>query len=177
MKRNLVIGLLITLALVVSGFTYAFWAAGIAADDLEDTQSITVGTGETVSSTVNLTAAVNSQGADALVPAGFAAAGKVESLTLTFTIDWDSTGADASGLVSTLTASFDSAANPSTTDVTSLFNVSFNNAGSYSITSDGSSVTVIATVTMDEPANQAEYDLVAGLAIDLTFTFTVAAVS
>ncbi len=174
-QKSLVIGLLVVLAFLVSGFTYAYWAAGIAADSESQTGTITVGTGETVVSTVNVSAAVNSQGADALVPAGFAASGKITSLTLTFTVDWDSTGLDASGLTSTLTVSLVSATNPSSVDVLSLFNASFNNGGSYTIISDGSNVTVIATITMDEPANQAEYNLVAGLAITLGFSFSVAA--
>lgn len=176
-KRSLLIVMLIMLALVTSGFTYAFWAAGIAADSETAVGTINVGTGETVTSTVNVAAAVNSQGADDLVPAGFAAAGKIVSLTLTFSVDWDSTGVDASGLQSTLTVALTAAANESAADVLSLFNAAFNGAGdgTYTIVSDGSAVSVVVTITMDEPSSQAEYNLVAGQAIDLTFSFTVAA--
>jgi hypothetical protein len=178
-QKSLVIGLLVVLAFLVSGFTYAYWAAGIAADTESKTGTITVGTGETVVSTVNVAAAVNSQGANALVPAGFAASGKITSLTLTFSVDWASTGLDASGLTSTLTVELVSATNPSSVDVLSLFNASFNGTGTnnaqYTIVSDGSNVSVVVTITMDEPANQAEYNLVAGLAITLGFSFSVAA--
>ncbi len=176
MKRNLVIGLLITLALVVSGFTYAFWAAGIAADSETQTGTISVGTGETVSSTVNVSAATNSQGADDLVPAGFGGVGKIESLTLTFSVDWDSTGADASSLTSTLTVALTGASNGTPAQdaaVLALINASFNDGGSYTIISDGAAVSVVATITLDEPANQAEYNLVAGLDLTLTFSFSV----
>lgn len=176
-KRSLLIVMLVMLALVTSGFTYAFWAAGIAADSETAVGTISVGTGETVSSTVNVGVAVNSQGANELVPAGFAAAGKIESLTLTFSVDWDSTGLDASNLQSTLTVVLTAAENESSADVLSLFNAAFNGAGdgTYTIVSDGSAVTVIVTITMDEPASQAEYNLVAGQDIDLTFSFSVAA--
>ncbi len=176
-KRSLLIVMLIMLALVTSGFTYAFWAAGIAADSETATGTIQVGTGETVTSTVNVAAAVNSQGADELVPAGFAATGKIESLTLTFSVDWDSTGLDASSLQSTLTVALTAAVNESSANVLSLFNAAFNGVGdgTYTIVSDGSAVSVVVTITMDEPANQAEYNLVAGQEIVLSFSFSVAA--
>ena len=178
-KRGLVIGLLIMLAVITSGFTYAFWAAGVAADSETATGTISVGTGNTVTSTVNVAAAVNSQGADDLVPAGFAETGKITSLTLTFSVDWDSTGLDASNLQSTLTVALTAATNPTPTSVLSLFNASFNGAGAggneYIVVTDGDAVSVVVTITMDEPADKAEYDLVAGLDILLTFSFTVAA--
>lgn len=178
-QKSLVIGLLVVLAFLVSGFTYAYWAAGIAADSETQVGTISVGTGETVTSTVNVSAATNSQGANDLVPAGFAASGKIVSLTLTFTVDWDSTGADANNLTSTLTVALTAAKNPSNVDVLSLFNAAFNGTGAgnatYTIISDGGNVTVIATITMNEPTNQAQYNLVAGLDIELTFSFSVAA--
>lgn len=173
-QKKLVIGLLVMLAVLVSGFTYAYWAAGIAADSDTGVETITIGTGETVSSTVGIGSAVIGSGT--LVPTGFAVGGDVTSVTLTWTVAWASTGLDASGLSSTLSVVLDSVENPSSADVSALFNVSLNNAGSYTIISDGATVTVIATITMNEPASQAVYNTVAGLAIDFTFTFTVAAV-
>ncbi len=174
-QKSLVIGLLVVLAFLVSGFTYAFWAAGIAADDATQVGTIQVGTGNIVTSTVSVGAAVNSQGANALVPAGFAESGKITSLTLTFTVSWASTGLDASGLTSTLLVDLIGALNEDDEDVLAFFNASFNLGGSYTIVSDGSNVTVIATITMDEPANQAEYLLLAGQLIELEFSFEVAA--
>lgn len=173
-SKNLVVALLVVLALAVSGFTYAFWSAGVAADTESKTGTITVGTGEQVISTVNVSAAVNDQGADALVPAGFAASGKITELTLTFTVSWASTGLDASGLTSELTVALVSATNPSSTSVLSLFNASFDET-TYTIVSDGANVIVTATITMNEPANQAAYNTVAGLAITLGFSFSVPA--
>jgi len=176
-SKNLVVALLVVLALAVSGFTFAFWSAGVLADDTTATGTITVGTGETVVSTVNVAAAVNSQGANALVPAGFTAEGKITSLTLTFSVDWDSTGTDASGLTSTLTVALTGAENSLEADVLSLFNAEFNGAGdgTYTVITDGSAVSVVITITLDEPADQAEYELVAGESVILSFSFTVAA--
>jgi len=181
-SKNLVVALLVVLALAVSGFTYAFWAAGVAADSETATGTVTVGTGATVVSTVVVAAAVNSQGADSLVPAGFAAAGKITSLTLTFAVDWDSTGLDASGLTSTLTVALTNASNGTTANdaaVLAMFNAAFNGAGAgsneYSIITDGSAASVVVTVTIDEPANQAAYLLIAGLPITLSFSFSIPA--
>jgi hypothetical protein len=179
-QKKLVIGLLVMLAVLVSGFTYAYWSAGIAADSDTATGTISVGTGETVTSTVNVGAAVNSQGANELVPSGFAAAGKIESLTLTFSVDWDSTGADASSLTSTLTVALTGATNGTPAEdaaVLALLNSAFNGVGdgTYTIISDGSAVSVVITITLDEPTSQAEYNYVAGQDLTLTFSFSVAA--
>lgn len=178
-SKNLVVALLVVLALAVSGFTYAFWSAGVAADSETATGTVKVGTGETVTSTVNVSAAVSSMGAlDRLVPSGFEGTNKISSLTLTFTVDWDSTNADASLLTSTLTASLTGASNGTPAEnaaVLALFNASFNNSGSYTVITDGAAVSVIATITIDEPADQAEYLLIATKDITLTFSFSVAA--
>ncbi len=181
-KRGLVISLLVLLAVITSGFTYAFWAAGIATDSETKTGSISIGTGETVTSTVNVAAAVNSQGANELVPSGFGGAGKVESLTLTFSVDWDSTGLDASGLSSTLTVTLTGASNGTPANdaaVLALVNAAFNGTGvgnnEYTIISDGSAVSVVVTITIDEPADVAQYNLLANKDLTLTFSFTAAA--
>ena len=181
-KRGLVIGLLIMLAVITSGFTYAFWAAGIAADSETQTGVIKIGAGETVTSTVNVAAAVNSQGADKLVPAGFIATGKISSLTLTFGVDLDSAGLDASGLSTTLTVSLTSATNGTTANdeaVLALIKAEFNGAGTgkneYTIVSDGSAVSVVVTITIKEPSNVAEYNLIASKDLTLTFSFSAAA--
>jgi hypothetical protein len=181
-KRGLVISLLVLLAVITSGFTYAFWAAGIGADSETKTGTISIGAGDTVTSTVNVAAAVNSQDSDELVPVGFEGAGKISSLTLTFSVDWDSTNADASGLSSTLTVSLTGATNGTPANdaaVLALINAAFNGTGAgsneYTIISDGSAVSVIVTITIDEPANLAEYQLIATKDLTLTFTFSAAA--
>lgn len=175
--KNLVVALLVVIALAVSGFTYAFWAAGVAEASQTAVGTVEVGTGNTVESTVSVGEAVNSQGANALVPAGFAEAGKIVSLTLTFSVSWASTGLDASGLSSTLTVALTDAVNSTDDDVLSLFNAAYNGLGdgTYTIVTDDSSVSVVVTITIDEPADQAEYLLIAGEDIELTFSFSVAA--
>jgi len=171
-SKKLVVGLLVLLAVVFTTGTFAYWAIGVNGDDATTTGTITIGEGNTVSTTVSLGAAVNSQNADDLVPSGFAETGKIESLTLTFNVDWASTGLDASGLTGNLAVSFDSAVNTNSDDVLSLFNAS--GLTGYTIDTDAAtSTTVTITITMDEPADQSEYNLVANEDITLGFTFTV----
>lgn len=169
--KKLGIALLVMLAFVVTTGTFAYWASGVSGNTNTAAGTITVGSGDTVTTTVNLSAATNSQGADALVPAGFADTGKIESLTLQFDVDWDSTGTDASGLVGDLAVSTTSVLNASSADVSALFNVT--GLTGYTVTTDGSATTVTLTITMDEPADQTEYNSVASQDIDFTFTFTV----
>jgi hypothetical protein len=172
-SKKLVIGLLLLLAVVFTTGTFAYWASSVAGDDATTTGTITIGTGNQVTTTVSLGAAVNSQGSDALVPAGFAESGKIVSLTLSFDVDWASTGLDASGLTGGLAVTYDAAVNTTNSDdVKTLFNVS--GLTGYTIdTDDATSTTVTITITMNEPSDLAEYELVAGEDVILTFTFTV----
>lgn len=181
-KRGLIISVLVMLAVITSGFTYAFWAAGIAASSNTKTGTIKVGAGETVQSAVSITEAVSSQGENQkLVPAGFADGDEITSLTLQFNVTWTSAdensanGGDAKGLESTLTVAKVSAMAGST-DVSSLFNVT--GTLSYSITSDAAAPTLVTvTVTMNEPGTIALYQAVANQNVVLTLSFSVAATS
>jgi len=171
-SKKLGIGLLLLLAFTVTTGTFAYWASGVAGDDAATTASVTIGEGNQVTTTVSLGAAVNSQGANDLVPAGFAEAGKIESLTLTFDVDWASFGLDGSGLTGDLDVTFDSAVNGTSANVLALFNAS--GLTGYSITTDdSSSTTVTITITMDEPASVLEYNSVVNENVTLGFTFTV----
>lgn len=186
-KRGLVISLLVMLAVITSGFTYAFWASGIAADTSTNSAGvIQVGQGATVTSEVNITDVSFDQEGKKLVPVGFAGVDplKQESVTLVFTVDWDSLGADASGLSSLLSVSLTGATNGTPAEnaaVLAMINTLFDGAGAgtneYTIISDGSSVTVSVDVSIDEPADIAAYNMLANKSITLTFSFTVAATS
>ncbi len=173
------------LAVVTSGFTYAFWAAGIAADTSTNNAGvIQVGQGATVTSEVNITDVSFDQEGKKLVPDGFVGTDplKQDSVTLVFTVDWDSTGADANGLSSTLSVSLTGATNGTPANdaaVLAMVNALFDGSGAgsneYTIISDGASVIVSVDVSIDEPADVAAYNLLANKSITLTFSFTVAA--
>jgi len=173
-QKSLVIGLLVVLAFLVSGFTYAFWASGIAADTANATGTITVGSGDEVAATINVT----NQTGGTLVPTGFEDdVTTFDTIVLNFEVDLDSAGLDASGLVSTLTASVVSAVNGTPVSVLSLLDIVITYPDGQSLTSDGDSITVTVTITLPEPANVTEYNLVAGEDIVITFLFSTTAVN
>lgn len=169
-QRKLVIGLLVMLAVAVSGFTFAFW--GSIQEDTTASGNITIGTGRTVTTT----AVYSEQTAGVLVPSGLenqsAQNNAVSSITFTFNVDWDD-NADYTA-ASDLTITTVSIQNSNLDDVSSLFNVAFPNPV-ISLTPNAAAQAVTITITMNEPADQAAYDLVAGLAITFTFEFSVVA--
>jgi len=170
-SKKLAIGLLVMLALVVTTGTFAFWASGISGNNNSATGTVNVGTGEAVTTTVN----VSAQSGGVLVPSGRATTGQVETVTLTFPVTWveDGTNNSFDGNSATLAASISNIQINGSATYASLVNTSISNPGS--ITLDGSAVNVEITVTLTEPSNQTEYDAVAGQAItfDVTFTVTV----
>jgi hypothetical protein len=95
-QRKLVIGLLVMLAVAVSGFTFAFWATGLDGDSLEiETNTVEIGSAQQATTTVSVTP--DSIGDVILVPAnriddsqapasGFTL---VESVSFTFDVSWN----------------------------------------------------------------------------------------
>jgi len=161
-QKKLVITLLVLLAFVVSGFTYAYWASGISINQAgNETANIEIGTGAAAVTTVTVVPTVDD---GVLVPVGRATGGQVESLTYTFEVTWTATDSTASGATGTLTVG--ASANHGLLNVVPTYN--------SNITAGGSTVTVTIVVTLTEPANQAEYAEVAGNNFTLTVTFNVA---
>lgn len=183
-QRKLVIGLLVMLAVAVSGFTFAFWASGVSGANNTATGTINIGTGNQVSTAVTVGDA--NGGSALLVPTGHDVdTNEVDYVVLQFTVAWDSTGQDANGSIGTL-GFVDSniQIGGTTTGYENLVNISYqiggsvtgstlNGDGSTSITADGDDVVVYVLVTLTEPANQTAYNAVAGKAITFTGTFTV----
>lgn len=184
-KRGLVIGLLVLLAVITSGFTYAFWAASVAADSETATGSVQIGQGNEAVTTVVVDGQTSS---GPLVPANRLAQspnGSVGFVVLQFSVAWDSAVTDlAAGAAGTLAAVVsDVKIDNSTTnaglvttevrigagyDANGVATGSTNNA----IIVDGSSVIVYVKVTLSEPATQAIYTAIALKAITFTVTFT-----
>lgn len=177
-KRGLVIGLLIMLALVTSGFTYAIWSSvELGTDTVADT--ITIGEGRQASSTVTLTSTLP---ADAtLVPVGEVATSiglnPVDELTFTFTVLWEDNMFPADD--STLTISVTDV-NNATEDLSpaaiALLNFAFTDGTdtglTYTIT-EGSTLTITLTVTLTEPTTQLLYDEIINEDITFDVNFTV----
>lgn len=181
-KRGLVISLLVLLAVITSGFTYAFWAAGVTGPDAQVADgTINVGTGESITTSVVLTGDNFSGGV--LVPATFGGGGSdVESVSIPLTVAWNASDAlgalDGSTTTGTLqitvtvTATKGGSAVEQTL-VDELVNVVRSDALGNSITLGASAMSVGYTVTLDEPANLADYNAISGAVITVSFSFTV----
>jgi len=96
---------------------------------------------------------------------------------LTFAVDLDSAGLDASGLISTLTVTKGTVLNAALEDVTSLITVVIAYPDGQALSSDGDSIDVTVTITLPEPANVSDYNKVRGQNIVITFLFSTTAVN
>jgi hypothetical protein len=183
-QKSLVIGLLVVLAFLVSGFTYAYWATSVTGNNDTAVGTITVGEGNTVATTVVVG---NETSAGPLVPVGLvgiSGPGSVDYVILSFSVDWNSTGEYGEGTIGALgfvrsnTLIDGSAANIGLLTITyqiggTVTGSTLNGDGSTEIIADGSPVTVYVKITMSEPASLAVYNAVANKDITFTGTFTV----
>ena len=163
MKTLRKIALVIALAVFFGGSTaagFAWW------DRLEEDQVITIPVGEGVTLSVNL----DEQTTGNLVPSGVVMkTGDVTEVEVEFTVTLDKTN-----LLDALNLSVvaDNVQIDGSSDYASLVNISISNPG----TIQNSAVEVVITVTLTEPANQTEYNAIAGKAItfDVTFLASIA---
>jgi hypothetical protein len=180
-KRGLVISLLVMLAVITSGFTYAFWAAGVTGPDAKVADgTISVGTGESISTSITLTGDDFTGGN--LVPATFAGSGDVEWVSIPLTVVWNASDAlgalDGSTTTGTLqitvtvTATKGGSAVEQTL-VDDLVNVVRTDVLGNSITLGAAAMSIGYTVTLDEPANLADYNAISGAIITVSFSITV----
>jgi hypothetical protein len=182
-QRKLVIGLLVMLAVAVSGFTFAFWASSVSVTD--DTESTTINIGEGQAVTTTVVANPDVTNGKALVPSGRVVDSNTESdsIVITFEVAWTETGTAVDGIAGTLSYTLgdievadDSNGTNAVVNPNDLVNVDVVLTDGAAIgVNDGNTYTVTVTITLDEPADQNEYNSVAGQVIlfDLTFEITV----
>ena len=188
-SRKLGIALLVMLAFVVTTGTFAYWASSVngPADDTT-VGTLNVGSGETVSTSFTL-GSTNATGGD-LVPANQlanSAAGAVDNVVVTYTVEWsedtavsqlDGTTSTAPLTVTPVVTLVDSNSNNVTdASVLALISVTPSGTNASSLTLDGGSESLSWTVTMSEPADQAEYDLIANGTITITFTYSLGTIT
>jgi len=170
-RKNLVLVLLVLFALAVSGTTYAYWASNVAVTENVQAESITIGQGQAVTTTVAVTGGVY-DGKD-LVPAGRVVNATTEtaSIVLTYEVDWTETGTAVDGIAGTLSATVSNKLG----DTNGLVNIAVVlTDGSAIAVNDASTYTVTVTITMTEPADEAEYTAIANATITFDLTFDVA---
>lgn len=181
-KRNLVIGLLVMLAVIVSGFTFAFWASGLdgTTANLEN-QQIRIGSGKNATSTLTLNPVAI--GNKLLVPAnrvddsavveGFE---NVASITVEFTVAWNEDvdsgeSANFAGSTGSLAVTMGTVTIGGSTVHAGLVNFAL--PANVDIIEGEDAITVSITVTLTEPLTQEVYNAIFGQIIAFTVVFTV----
>ncbi|QMS85336.1 hypothetical protein [Candidatus Xianfuyuplasma coldseepsis] len=181
-----IIASLLLVSLVVSAGTFAYWASNVLGTETTSTGTVTVGSGDSVSTTFDLTNAQDSSGL--LVPAGQLAnstAGAVGAIDLSWDVQWleDEVTSQLAGTssVADITVTSDVVITlgetvlDSTTyaNIYALINVTPDAGNATQLTLDAAAETFAFQITMDEPADQAEYDLISTASVAITFTYTI----
>lgn len=168
-QRKLVIGLLVMLAVAVSGFTFAFWASGVTGSQDVESNTIQIGTGEEVTTTVVVSGTASSS-LD-LVPAGREDAGSVSSIDFTFDVEWAGASSAADAANATGTLNITPVLSGAGASELALFTVT---AASTQTITYGDTPQIVITVTFTtEPTNAAQYALIANAVLSLQVTFLV----
>ena len=185
-KRGLVISLLLLLAVVTSGFTYAFWAASVSNANHTATGTVVIGEGKAVTTAVTVG---DQTGTGPLVPSGKAADSQglaVEYVILQFSVTWTAPVTTADGATGTLAATISDKKIATSTDNAGLVvtavqiggtvtGSTLNGGGNTEITVNGDPVNVYVKVTLTEPSNQAIYNAINGKNITFNLNFTITA--
>ena len=182
MSRKLVIGLLVMLSVVVTSFTYAYWA-NIDYTVEQDANTVVIGEGRTVTVGVSV-----SQTGGQLVPNGQTAnsinANPVEYVIFTFVVSLndDKTGNQSGTLAATPNNILIGASATNNGLVVTAVQIggtvtggTLNADGSTTIT-EGTSVNVYVKVTLTAPATVEIYDVIknANITFDVDFVVTPA---
>jgi len=176
-KKLVALGLAAVALFSTVGVSLAYWASAVNGSSANHTATVNVGAGTTISTTVDT---ADFSETLQLVPTGYGSDGyndtnETESVSVVFDVSWNSAGTidSAAGAVKTLTIVRTGYTVGGGADTYSLVNISAVPAP-QSITADAAPLHITFTVTLDEPANVAEYTAVAGKAIVISFSFTVA---
>ena len=177
-QRNLIIGLLVMLAVAVSGFTFAFWSAGVTGDSDVAVGTIEIGQGDAVTTTVTVADVAD---AGLLVHTGYQDdTTTFDDLTLTFSVAWDEDDTGAAGTTGTLNVTVDSydivddlgtTTGLTTAQIDAMFTIVVTSGDQETMTLNGTQNVVVTVTFTDEPATKAIYDKVANGTLKINLTF------
>ena len=182
-RKFMILGLAFIMVATVAG-SFAFWNAGIGAADLEDDLTLRIGTGNVLETELNLSGD-RDQGIliPLQIPAAELAVDETHTLTYELAVAWDASlaelMADLDNVDGTLTISATALTNSG--DVNLLNAIGRDDRDLFEITitpnstviSGNSTVNVTVSVQMNLPADQAQYNQVAGQELTLVLEFIV----
>ena len=184
--RKKTIALLITLSLVLSVGTFAYWASNVEGTSAQATGTLEVGSGNAVETRFDLTNELNSGGL--LVPVGQLVnsnEGAVEAIDLSFDVKWvedeevtQLLGTDSVGQIEVshnveITIGNEVLDQEEYAHIYDLLNVAYNEENASELTLDAAASTFAFQITLDEPADQEEYNLIANAEIAITFSYEI----
>lgn len=179
--------LLLLLCFVSSSGTFAYWATNIEGSGNQSMGTISVGSGDEVTTTFEVTNDFSSGGY--LVPKNQVINSEqdsaVESIMLAYDLEWKEDevtsqmlGVNAFGDIqidhSIIITVNDEELDPLVhNNIYQLVNVSYNSENKDQLQLDSPAETFLFLITLDEPSNQEEYDLIAFATIEVTFTYSI----
>lgn len=184
--RKRVIALLLMLAFVLTTGTFAYWATAVEGTSQEAIGTLTIGSGDNVETTFSLTNELNSGGY--LVPADQVEnsnKGAVGAIDLSFDVQWledeDTSQLAGTNSVGEIKVSHEVVITLDGKDLDAeayaniyeLVNVLYNENNASKLTLDAEAETFAFQVTLDEPADQAEYNMIANAEISITFSYDI----
>lgn len=184
--RKSLIALLLMLSFVLTTGTFAYWATAVEGTSQEAIGTLTIGSGDNVETTFSLSDQLSSGGY--LVPArqvDNSNKGAVGSIDLSFDVQWledeatsqlagtDSVGQIEVSHVVVITVDGKVLDSEEFANIYKLINVAYNENNATEITLDAEAITFNFELTMDEPADQEEYNLIANAEVSITFTYNI----
>jgi hypothetical protein len=185
-NKKRVIAFLLMLSLVLTSGTFAYWASYVEGTSTQATGTLEVGSGDKVETRFDLSNDFNSGGL--LVPVGQAVnsnAGAVEAIDLSFDVQWvedeatsQMLGVEAVGQIEIsdeISIVLDGVELDKElyANIYALVNVAYNEANASELTLDAPAQTFAFQITLDEPADQEEYNLIANAEISVTFSYVI----
>lgn len=185
-SRKTVIAFLLMLSLVFTTGTFAYWASYVEGTSTEALGTLEVGSGNSVETRFDLTDEFNSGGL--LVPVGQlenSNEGAVEKIELAFDLQWveDENTSQLAGTYSIgqidinhellIVVNGEELDREEFANIYALINVEYGKHNATELLLDAKASTFAFEITMDEPANQEEYNLIANAEISITFTYVI----
>ncbi|MBI9010198.1 MAG: hypothetical protein JEZ05_09280 [Tenericutes bacterium] len=184
--RKILVAFLLMFSLVLTTGTFAYWATAVEGTSQEAIGTLTVGSGDNVETTFELTNELNSGGY--LVPAKQVENsndGAVGAIDLSFDVQWledeatsQIAGTDSVGKIVVkhqvnIYVDGELLDREENAVIYDLVNVLYNEKNATELTLDAAAETFAFQITLDEPADQAEYNLIANAEISITFSYSI----